>query len=165
MWGNISKVIGNMGGMSGIGKAVWGSKIGRQAVYGAVGGGMYGAFSNNSSILGGAVQGAGVAAMVGGAKGLGMKASIATGALVGSNPLVGGAMGAGLYSGARYGAELASLGRRSFSRLGRTGNSWNAAMGSGRIMARKMMRDGRGAARHIGNTADKGYNTFRSLFV
>jgi len=159
MWGNISKSAGGMA------KTIWGSNIGRQAVYGGIGGGMYGAFSNNSSIIGGAIQGAGIAAMVGGAKGLGMKASIATGALVGSNPLVGGAMGAGLYAGARYGAGLASLGRRSFTRLGRTGSSWNAAMGSGRIIARKAMRDGKMAARHIGNTTDKGYNTFRSLFV
>lgn len=156
----------NLGGFGGIGRSIWSSNVGRQAVYGGLGGGLYGAFSDRSSILGGAIQGAGVGAMVGGAKGFGMKASIAAGALFADNSLVGGAVGAGLFAGGRYGVKLGQRGLGLYNLARRGGRTPRQAMGiAGKRMWRAAITDGRASARHIGRTAKKGYNSFRSIFA
>ncbi len=156
----------NLGGFGGIGRSIWASNVGRQAIYGAGFGGLYGAFSNRSSVLGGAIQGAGVSAMVAGAGSLGMKASIAAGALFSDNSILGGAMGAGLYAGGRYGMRLGQRGLGLYNLARRGGRTPMRAMGiAGRRMWRAAMTDGRSSARYIGNTARKGYNSFRSVFA
>jgi len=166
MLGNITRGIGRMGGWSGIGRSIWNSNIGRGAIYGGIAGGMVGAFSDRSTIVGGAARAAVFGGMMGAAPSMGTKLSMVGGALLTGSPIVGGALGAGAFGAVKYGYKLGDRGLSYYRQAIARGITSKRAMGmAGKRMWKAASIDARRSARYIGNTARKGYNTFRSTFV
>ena len=99
-------------GMKGLGRAVIGSSYGRTMLAGAGLGGLYGGFSDNTSIMGGALPGA---ALFGGARMMGSAAR--TGALAAKAGRQGGLTGAALwgYAGARAGGQIGKTLMRAYN--------------------------------------------------
>lgn len=166
MLGNITRGIGRMGGWSGIGRSVWNSNIGRGAIIGGGAGAAVGMFSDRSTIVGGAARAAILGGMIGGAKTIGTKLAIAGGSMMSDNPVIGGALGAGAWGLGKYGYKLGAGGLSYYRQAVARGITSKRAMGmAGKRMWKAALIDGRTSARYIGNTARKGYNTFRSTFA
>ena len=114
-WGNLAKAarwwgaIGSAGATSAA-KAAWASPYGKSAIIGAGVGGVYGAFSDNTSVLGGMVKGAALGAGGRAAYGLGR----------GGMAMYGLGRGMGMGKGQAAWQAVAGMGRGAGSFIGTT---------------------------------------------
>lgn len=133
----------------------WQTPTGKGAMAGASLGAAYGMFSNNGSVLGSGLRGAGAGALIGSGRG-GARTSAALGAgintLMGGSPMWGALAGRGAH---RYGGG--AMGAMTGMRMG--GFGWGASLRrGGQVAYRRARADARAAAGYIGRTARKVVN-------